>query len=92
MSLPRGTKSQVGQLNTWPTIASILSDFDSGAVNPATGCALVELTLQVKLSSGARNIYAVGDIVDWNEQKVCKLDAYTYIRFLMQINWMADGI
>lgn len=49
---------------------SILSDFDPGAVNPNTGCARVEPTLQVKLTSGARNIYAVGDIVDWNEQKM----------------------
>lgn len=70
---------QARQLSTSLWVASILSDFDSGAVNPTTGCALVEPTLQVKLTSGARNIYAVGDIVDWNEQKVHVSSAYTRI-------------
>ncbi|KAG8785649.1 hypothetical protein FRC12_017325 [Ceratobasidium sp. 428] len=48
---------------------SMLAEFDPTSLIEETGYVRVEPNLQVKLISGACNVYAVGDIIDWPEQK-----------------------
>ncbi|KAG8720397.1 hypothetical protein FRC08_000344 [Ceratobasidium sp. 394] len=59
---------------------SLLAEYDPTAVIEETGYVRVEPSLQVKLISGACNVYAVGDIIDWPEQKVSQPGAYTHYR------------
>ncbi|KAG9099535.1 hypothetical protein FRC06_005179 [Ceratobasidium sp. 370] len=49
---------------------SMLAEYDPTAVIGETGYVRVEPSLRVKLISGACNVYAVGDIIDWPEQKM----------------------
>ncbi|CAE7176922.1 unnamed protein product, partial [Rhizoctonia solani] len=44
-----------------------------------TGTVLVTPELQVKLSSGARNVWAIGDIIEWPEQKMVFKAAYGHV-------------
>ncbi|KAF8669000.1 Pyridine nucleotide-disulfide oxidoreductase, partial [Rhizoctonia solani] len=48
---------------------SIVRAFDPSAVTES-GTVLVTPELQVNLSSGARNVWAIGDIIEWPEQKM----------------------
>ncbi|KAJ1310822.1 hypothetical protein OPQ81_009341 [Rhizoctonia solani] len=48
---------------------SVVSTLDSSVLT-TKGTVLVTPELNVKLASGARNIWAVGDIIEWNEQKM----------------------
>ncbi|KAF8666782.1 Pyridine nucleotide-disulfide oxidoreductase [Rhizoctonia solani] len=47
----------------------IVRAFDPSAVTES-GTVLVTPELQVKISSGVRNVWAIGDIVEWPEQKM----------------------
>lgn len=58
-----------GKLNT-----GFLSSYDSSILTPK-GHVKVLPTLQVPLVSGKRNVFAIGDIIDWPEEKTfAKID------------------
>ncbi|KDN34298.1 hypothetical protein RSAG8_12592, partial [Rhizoctonia solani AG-8 WAC10335] len=48
---------------------SVVSTLDKSVLTPK-GTVLVTPELNVKLASGARNVWAIGDIIEWPEQKV----------------------
>ncbi|CEL58299.1 Apoptosis-inducing factor 2 OS=Taeniopygia guttata GN=AIFM2 PE=2 SV=1 [Rhizoctonia solani AG-1 IB] len=48
---------------------SVVSTLDSSALT-SKGTVLVTPELNVKLASGARNVWAIGDIIEWPEQKM----------------------
>ncbi|CAE6423096.1 unnamed protein product, partial [Rhizoctonia solani] len=48
---------------------SVVSTLDSSVVTPK-GTVQVTPELNVKLASGARNVWAIGDIIEWPEQKM----------------------
>ncbi|CAE7101786.1 unnamed protein product [Rhizoctonia solani] len=48
---------------------SVVSTFDESALT-SKGTVLVTPELNVKLASGARNVWAIGDIIEWPEQKM----------------------
>ncbi|CAE6470711.1 unnamed protein product, partial [Rhizoctonia solani] len=48
---------------------AVVNTLDSNAVTK-TGTVLVTPELRVKLSSGAQNVWAIGDIIEWQEQKM----------------------
>ncbi|KAJ1310833.1 hypothetical protein OPQ81_009351 [Rhizoctonia solani] len=48
---------------------AVVSTLDADVVTKS-GTVLVTPELRVKLSSGARNVWAIGDIIDWPEQKM----------------------
>ncbi|ELU43291.1 pyridine nucleotide-disulfide oxidoreductase domain-containing protein [Rhizoctonia solani AG-1 IA] len=52
---------------------AVVSTLDSSVVTKS-GTVLVTPELRVKLSSGAQNVWAIGDIIEWPEQKVGALD------------------
>jgi hypothetical protein len=49
--------------------ADVVGTLDPSAVTK-NGTVLVTPELRVKLSSGAQNVWAIGDIIEWPEQKV----------------------
>ncbi|CAE6410514.1 unnamed protein product [Rhizoctonia solani] len=48
---------------------SIMRSFDPTVITKS-GTVMVSPELQVKLSSGAQNVWAIGDIIEWSEQKM----------------------
>ncbi|CAE6418862.1 unnamed protein product [Rhizoctonia solani] len=48
---------------------SVVSTLDKSALTPK-GTVVVTPELNVKLASGARNVWAIGDIIEWSEQKM----------------------
>lgn len=50
--------------------ASIVRTLDPSVLT-ATGTVQVTPELRVRLASGAQNVWAIGDIIEWPEQKVC---------------------
>ncbi|CAE6430974.1 hypothetical protein ACGC1H_001269 [Rhizoctonia solani] len=54
---------------------AVVNTLDADVVTK-TGTVLVTPELRVKLSSGARNIWAIGDIIEWPEQKMVFKAAY----------------
>ncbi|CAE7064550.1 unnamed protein product [Rhizoctonia solani] len=48
---------------------AVVNTLDANVVTK-TGTVLVTPELRVKLSSGARNVWAIGDIIEWPEQKM----------------------
>jgi hypothetical protein len=59
--------------------AGVVSTLDDSVVT-ASGTVLVTPELNVKLASGARNVWAVGDIIDWPEQKVGPTQFHSHSR------------
>lgn len=57
------------QVSYFNALGAVVSTLDDSAVT-ARGTVLVTPELNVKLASGARNVWAMGDIIDWPEQKV----------------------
>jgi hypothetical protein len=51
-------------------LADVVRTLDFSALT-SNGTVLVTPELNVKLASGTRNIWAIGDIIEWPEQKVC---------------------
>jgi hypothetical protein len=52
--------------------AAVVRTLDPGVVT-GTGTVVVTPELRVKLATGTQNVWAIGDIIEWPEQKVCDL-------------------